>query len=65
MRRDRLAREVRDVAAVLYGQGVNPSTLNVARSLSKPGAIRDQAARAALREFRRVLGLDSTGDTHP
>ena len=61
-RRERLAHEVCGVATRLHGEGVDPNTLNVARSLSRPGAIRDRAATAALREFRRVLGLDGSDD---
>ena len=56
-RRERLTREVREVATRLHGNGVDPSTLNVARALAQPGAIRDQTARLALRETRERLGL--------
>ena len=61
-RRKQLTGEVRDIAARLHDEGTDPSTLNVARSLSQPGTIRDPAARAALREFRRHLGLEDLGD---
>lgn len=62
-RRERLADEVRDAATRLHAEGIIPSTLNVARSLSQPGAIRDPAARATLRNFRMYLDLEGPDDT--
>ena len=56
-RRALLASEVRGAAAQLHDEGIDPSTLNVARLLHKPGSIRDLAARRALQEFRRQIGL--------
>ena len=57
-RRERLAGEVQEAAIRLYGDGINPSTLEVAKLLTQPGAIRDPAARASLREIRQKLGLE-------
>lgn len=59
-RRELLANEVRDVAARLHGEGIDPTNFRVARALSKPGAIRDIAVRTALREIRQHLGLESS-----
>ena len=59
-RRELLADEVRGVAVRLHGEGIDPTDFRVARALSKPGAIRDIAARTALREIRQHLGLESS-----
>ena len=57
-RRERLSREVREAALRLHAEGIVPTTLSVARSLTLPGAIRDPVSRSVLREVRQQLGLD-------
>ncbi len=60
-RRERLAREIREVALRLHAEGIVPTTLTVARSLALPGAIRDPVARSTLREIRKQLASEAAG----
>lgn len=56
-RRETLCQEVKNIAVAMHGAGLEPTCKEVALRLSKPGAIRDPAARSALAEVRLNLGL--------
>ncbi|MBD2447389.1 TniQ family protein [Nostoc sp. FACHB-152] len=51
--------KVREAALKLYENGEYPSEARVSELISKPGFLRYKQVRAALRETRRDLGLDS------
>lgn len=57
--RGQLRQEVRQVAIELDAKGVNPTNTRVALLLTKPGAMKNRYALAALREVRHQLGWET------
>lgn len=52
-----LCREIQSTAFKLYGEGVYPTQTKVSAYLTKPGCFRELAARNALYEVHKILGL--------
>lgn len=55
-REEQLCQEVRQAALKVHAEGMNPHSRTVGKLLTKPGALRNKEAIAALREVRRSLG---------